>query len=180
MSVSLLIQMAGHGGSGKSTLARQIAARLGGVTLDLDVVKTALLDAGLDWDQASKASYETIFALVDDLLFAGTKCVVVDTPSYWADIHQRLGASAHRHLARHIFLECVAAEPVRADRLATRPAKRSQIRMLGVAPADAPQDAPPVHARQIATPTYGCSLTVATDSPVDLHALPAQITALDD
>jgi predicted kinase len=81
MSVPLLIQMAGHGGSGKSTLARQIAAQLGGVTLDLDVVKTALLDAGLDWDQASKASYETIFALVDDLLFAGTKCVVVDTPS---------------------------------------------------------------------------------------------------
>ncbi len=177
MHDALVIQMAGHGGSGKSTLARQIAEQLGGVTLDLDVVKTALLDAGLAWDQASKASYETIFALVDDLLMAGTKCVVVDTPSYWAEIHQRLGASASQFRARHIFVECDAAEAVRADRLATRPAKRSQIRILGVAPPDAPQEAPPVHTRSIPKPTYGLCLTVSTDSPVDLHALLAQIKA---
>jgi predicted kinase len=178
MTRALLVQMAGHGGSGKSTLARQIALQFDGVSIDLDVVKTALLDAGLDWALASSASYETIFAMVDDLLSSGTKCIIVDTPSYWSEIHQRLTASALKHQARYIFVECRAEEAVRAQRIVNRSAKRSQIQVLGTAPRDDPQQAAPTHLRPIAQPTSGPFLIVETGDSVDLEALFAEITTL--
>ena len=37
------VQMSGFPGSGKSTLARKIAKRTGGVIIDHDIVKSALL-----------------------------------------------------------------------------------------------------------------------------------------
>jgi predicted kinase len=177
MRTSLFVQMAGHAGSGKSTLARQVADHFGGVVVDLDVVKTALLDAGLGWDQASKGSYETIYALVDDFLAGGTRCVVVDVPSYWPDIHQRLGASVIEHQARYLFLECTAPEAVRVDRVLARPAKRSQIQDLGFAPVDAPRDATMIHLRPIARPPAGPYLIVDTNEPVDVRSICAQIDA---
>jgi predicted kinase len=178
MSFPLLVQMAGHAGSGKSTLARQIADRFGGVTIDLDVVKTALLDAGVDWAMASSASYETIFALAEDLLRAGTRCVIVDSPSYWAQIYERLTASASATQARYVFLECEAAEALRAQRLADRPAKRSQIQVLGVAPSDAPQQDLPAHSRQISRPVSSACLLLNTGSSFDLEALFSDIGTL--
>jgi predicted kinase len=167
--------MAGHGGSGKSTLARRIAERFGGVTVDLDVIKTALLEAGLDWNQSAKASYGVIYALADDLISTGTRCVVIDTPSYWEEIHRRLSATATAHQARYVFLECEAAETLRAERLATRPTRRSQIPMHGGAPTDAPQDAAPVHARPIVRPPDAVCLFVDTGNPLNLDLLIEQI-----
>ena len=38
--------MAGTSGVGKSTLAQQIATQTGAVTIDLDVIKSAALEAG--------------------------------------------------------------------------------------------------------------------------------------
>ena len=124
----MLIQMAGHAGSGKSTLARQIARHVGGVVIDLDPVKSALLDAGADWDEASSWSYSVLYTLVEDALDASEVWVVVDTPSYWPQIHERLTAAADRSTAAYVFLECEADEEVRADRLARRRPSRSQVR----------------------------------------------------
>jgi predicted kinase len=93
----MVVQMAGHAGSGKSTLARQLAERTGAAVLDLDTIKSALLEAGLDWDGSSKGSYAAIYALVDDLLSIEGAGVIVDTPSYWAEIGDRLTAAADAH-----------------------------------------------------------------------------------
>ncbi len=171
MANRMLIQMAGHGGSGKSTLARRIADRTGGVVIDLDTIKTALLDAGLTWDEASRASYETIHALADDMLATANATVIVDTPSYWAEIHERLTATADRHNADYLFLECEADESIRAERLRTRPTRRSQIPVLGQAAAEAPADATPIHQRPIQRPDDRAQLTVDTNGDVDIDAL---------
>jgi predicted kinase len=178
MNHSLLIQMAGHGGSGKSTLARQLAGYFGGVVIDLDVIKTALLDTGIEWSPASTGSYEVIHALVDDFLATGSACVVVDTPSYWADIHERLTSVASRHGASYVFVECNAAEEIRARRLVSRPTKRSQIPQLGRAAADAPSDTPPVHQRPIVRPPGGPCVVVDTNHVVDLDGLISHIAVI--
>ncbi len=78
---SALIQMAGHAGPGKSTLARSIAASVGGAVLDLDTVKSALLENGIDWADASSGSYEVIYRLLRDMLPTEQGVVIVDTPS---------------------------------------------------------------------------------------------------
>lgn len=162
-----LIQMAGHGGCGKSTLARQIARRVGGVVFDLDIIKTALLDAGLSWDDASKGSYATIYALVDDALTVPGLTVIVDTPSYWKEIHERLTTAADRHEATYGFVECSADEVVRAQRLASRPTVRSQIRLLGENAVDAPADLPPIHHRPIQPPDGRKCVLIDTNLPVN-------------
>jgi cytidylate kinase len=53
-----LLQMAGPSGSGKSTLARALAARSGAAVVDLDVIKSAALEAGAAWDLAGRLGYE--------------------------------------------------------------------------------------------------------------------------
>jgi predicted kinase len=162
----LLIQMAGHGGSGKSTLARQIADRIGGVAIDLDTIKSALLDSGASWDDASRWSYAIIYGLVDGVLAAAGAKVVVDTPSYWAEIHERLTSAAAKYDAVYVFIECEADESIRAQRLQQRTAQRSQVRGLTVNALDAPADSDTVHLRPIRRPASCQYLLVPTDQPV--------------
>lgn len=171
MGSGLLVQMAGHAGSGKSTVARQLAAHTGAAVLDLDTIKTSLLEAGLDWDASSKGSYAAIYALVDDLLSIDGARVIVDTPSYWAEINARLTASADAHGAAYVFVECVADEPVRALRLARRPTRRSQVAGLGSNPLDAPSDLGDLHHRAIERPTGRPCVVVHTDGPLDLPSV---------
>ena len=45
-----------------------IADRIGGVVIDLDTIKSALLESGVSWDDASRWSYAVIYGLVDDML----------------------------------------------------------------------------------------------------------------
>lgn len=77
---------------------------------------------------------------------------VVDLPTYWAEIHERLTTAAGRHEAAYVFIECEAPETVRAERLASRATRRSQIPRLGETPADAPMDIAPIHMRAIVRP----------------------------
>ncbi len=163
--------MAGHAGSGKSTLARSIAARLGGLVLDLDTIKSALLESGVDWAKASSGSYEVIYGLVNDLLPIPQAVVIVDTPSYWLEIHERLTAAADAFDATYRFVECVAEEEVRATRLSERPTRRSQIRELGINSVDATPDTDAVHLRSIRRPENRMCLQVACNIEVDLDQL---------
>lgn len=167
----LLVQMAGHGGSGKSTLARQIADRIGAVVIDLDTIKSALLESGATWGDASRASYAIIYALVDDVLVTRGARVIVDTPSYWDEIHERLTSAAVNHDASYVFIECEADESIRAQRLSRRTAQRSQARGLTVNPLDAPADLDMLHLRPIRSPTAFRCLVVPTDQPVDIDAV---------
>jgi predicted kinase len=162
----LLIQMAGHGGSGKSTLARQIADRIGALVIDLDTIKSALLESGASWDHASRWSYAIIYGLVDDVLATAGAKVIVDTPSYWAEIHERLTSSAAKHDAVYVFIECAADELIRSRRLQQRATRRSQTRGLTVNALDAPAELDAVHLRPIRRPANCQRLLVPTDQPV--------------
>ncbi len=175
MGNGLLVQMAGHAGSGKSTVARQLAAQTGAAVLDLDTIKTSLLEAGLDWDASSKGSYAAIYALVDDLLSIDGARVVVDTPSYWAEINARLTAAADGHGAAYVFVECVADEAVRTRRIEARPTRRSQVTALGSNPRDAPADLGDLHHRPIERPSGRDCVVVHTDAPYDLGSVLASI-----
>ena len=96
-------------------MAAAIAGAIGAVVVDLDVIKSALLDAGLSWSEASSASYSVIDALAADQLRFARVPVVVDTPSYWPQIHERLTGLADEHHAAYRFLECSADDSVRAN-----------------------------------------------------------------
>ena len=144
--------------------------------LDLDTIKSALLESGATWSQASSWSYATIYALVDDLLGTDGARVIVDTPSYWVEIHQRLTNAADRHHADYLFLECLADEQTRSERLARRPRRRSQIRELGINPVDAPADTGAIHRRPIERPVGRRVVEVDTVREVDLDGLIAQVS----
>ena len=171
--------MAGHAGSGKSSLAREIADRIGGVVIDLDTIKAVLLDCGADWDDASRWSYATLYALVDDVLTTVSAKVIVDTPSYWPEIHERLTSAADRNDADYVFVECDAPESIRALRLEQRPTRRSQVPGLGVNPLDAPVETEAVHLRPIQRPFDRLCLRVPTDKPVELDGLLVQLPNFD-
>lgn len=164
----MLIQMAGHPGAGKSTLARRLGARLGATVLDLDVLKSALLDLGLGWEQAAQGAYAGLHALADDLVSVEGGRVIVDTPSYWAEIHERLTAIADAHGAAYAFVECEADEGIRAERLAARPRHRSQVRGPDANPIDAPAGMGVVHHRAIERPVGRTCTIVRTDGDVEV------------
>lgn len=159
----MLIQLAGHAGAGKSTLARELAEHLHGLVLDLDSLKTALLDAGAGWDLASSASYAAIYSLVEDNLRRAGAVVIVDVPSYWREIHERLASTADRLGANYVFVECEVPERIRAARITSRAARRSQIPSLGASPIDAPPSAGNAHVREIQRPVSRLCLRVSTE-----------------
>ncbi len=93
---SFLLQMAGRSGAGKSTLARLVGARTGAVVIDLDVVKTASLDAGSTWDLAGRIGYEASRALADSLL-GQRRSVILDSPCRFQQIVDGGSAIAVQH-----------------------------------------------------------------------------------
>jgi predicted kinase len=98
--------------------------------LDLDVVKSALLDAGTPWDDAGATAYQVMFALAEDLLRIG-RPVIVDSPSRWEIIPECGQQIAARAGVPYLILECRCADDAElARRLATRPKQRSQMRGL--------------------------------------------------
>lgn len=173
MSKGFLIQMAGHAGAGKTTVAHELAERTGAAVLDLDTIKSSLLDAGLDWESSSHGSYAAIYALVDDLLSIDGAGVIVDTPSYWPEIGARLTAAATQHGAQYVFLECVADAAVRAQRVQGRPRRRSQVAGPGSNPPDAPPELDDLHRRPIHCPAGKTRVVVRTDEPMDLSSVVA-------
>src|SRR5205085_623714 len=108
-------QMAGAPGSGKSGLARAIAAATGAVVLDTDVVKSGILDSGVEWSAAGPAGYSVLFALAADLLDQGLS-VIVDGPSHYAIIPERGMAISGDRGVRYRFIECVCDDDDELDR----------------------------------------------------------------
>ena len=136
-----LLQMAGITGAGKSTLARLIGQRTGAVVIDLDVVKSAALDAGAAWDLAGRIAYGASRAIADSLLVQGGS-VVLDSPCRFQEIVDEGRAIAGRRATVYAFIECVVTDETELRRRLRRRARlRSQMPDLGVPPPDAPRDA---------------------------------------
>ena len=110
MTSLFLLQMAGVPGSGKSALARLIGASTGAVVLDKDVLKSAILDAGVENDpHAGGIAYETMFALAEHLL-GQDRAVVMDSPSFYESIPTKGAAIAARRHVPYDFIECVCPD----------------------------------------------------------------------
>ncbi len=166
----MIIQLAGHPGSGKSTLAARLRAERGAVVLDLDDVKSPLLEAGMAWPEASGTAYEVLWSLLASAARPGA-LMVVDTPSYWPRIHERIAEIAAAAGVEHRFVECVAPAQERARRLAERPTKRSQVPAAGDRPAGAPEELRRVDERDIARPVGVDSVVLDTTGPVELDTV---------
>jgi predicted kinase len=129
--------MSGVPGAGKSTIARAVAHHRPFTILDHDVVKTALLQAGISFDLAGAASYKTILALAGELLSAA-RSVIIDSPCLYAELLAAGQNLAERHQASYRYIECVADDlPLLDRRLRARQTMRSQRPSVAAMPADA-------------------------------------------
>lgn len=122
-----VIQMAGWMGTGKSTLALAVGASSGAVVIDHDTTKSAILAAGAGDSLAGAASYESLFALTDDLLGQG-HAVIIDSPSLYASIPERGMRIAAAHDVPYLFVECHCPDDLATRRLAQRSSRPSQVR----------------------------------------------------
>jgi predicted kinase len=101
----LVVQMHGEPGSGKSTIARALGPRIGALVLDKDIVKSALLRAGVSEDVAGPASYEAYHGVAASLLEQGYS-VVLDNPIYWAVSQERSLQRATEAGAVYVMIVC--------------------------------------------------------------------------
>ncbi|MBI5288981.1 MAG: ATP-binding protein [Chloroflexi bacterium] len=124
----VVIQMHGEPGSGKSTLASALAPRLGAVALDKDILKAALLRAGVAERQAAPAAYEAFFAQARALT-AARHSVILDNPVYWESVERHWLNISDDSGSPRILIECVCPDrDVLVHRLSTRDAVESQPR----------------------------------------------------
>ncbi len=122
-----LMQMAGWMGTGKSRLPAGVAEHTGAIRLDHDVTKSALMAAGLTPEHAGAGSYETLFAMAEDILSRGTS-VIIDSPSLYSSVPERGAAIAGRHAADYVFVECSCNDTTIERRLRERSPLPSQVR----------------------------------------------------
>ena len=153
----LVVQMHGEPGSGKSTVARALAPRVGAVVLDKDVIKAALLRAGIDEAGAAAGAYEAYFAQAESIVELGHS-LILDNPVFWPTVEQRWLALCERAGSPPILVECVCGDAAELGRrLATRDALESQPRT----PLD-------LSARPGAVPTsYQPRIVLDTTRPTD-------------
>lgn len=131
-----LLQMAGPPGCGKSRLAAAIAAARNAVVLNSDLVKSTLLDAGVEWKTAGPAAYQTLATLADDLLSQGHN-VILDSPSHYSHIQENGQRVALARRARYKFIELTCSDLDELHRrLAERTPLRSQMPTLDQMPPD--------------------------------------------
>src|SRR5262245_39655858 len=95
-----LLQMGGTSGTGKSALAHMIGQQTGAVIIDYDVIKSAALDAGAEWELSGRIGYMTGWALANAVLLQGAS-VILDSPSRFRQIVEQ-GAAIGIDMARHM------------------------------------------------------------------------------
>jgi len=135
-----LLQMAGASGVGKSTLAQRIASQTGAVVIDLDVIKSAVLEAGATWDMSGRIGYRASHAVANSLLQQSLS-VILDSPCRFDFIVDSGTTLAAEHNIPYAFIECVLTEEDELRRrMLNRKPQRSQRAALNQAPTDAPTD----------------------------------------
>jgi predicted kinase len=131
-----LLQMSGVPGAGKSTVAAHVVDAFGAVAVDYDVIKSAVLDAGVDLADSAKAAYEVMYGLARHLLGQGHH-VIMDSPCFWPNILNQGMEIAKAHDARYKYIECQVRDLKLLDeRLSRRPRLRTHRRGVDYPPVD--------------------------------------------
>ncbi|HUQ40837.1 MAG TPA: AAA family ATPase [Acidimicrobiales bacterium] len=126
-----LVQMAGRPGVGKSSIARGVAAAMNAVVLDNDVIKSTLLDSGVDWDASAKAAWDLVYALAHEVLDEGHS-LILDNPSHYPSVPVRGQEVAAQHGACYAMVECICADDAEvARRMSERRRLRSHMAGFG-------------------------------------------------
>jgi predicted kinase len=119
--------MAGQPASGKSRLARLLGREIGGIVIDLDIARSALIDDGIDREAAWRVAYNSMFLQAEDFLEQGHS-VILDSPSFFEFIPATGIDLASRSGARYVMVECVCDDSeLRAHRMKGRNARSSQM-----------------------------------------------------
>lgn len=100
-----LLQMAGFPGSGKSTLAKEISKYIDVIVIDRDVIKSSMIESGVDLDIVAGASYDVVFSLCKYYLGIN-KSVIIDTPCYYDDSLNNGINIANEYKAKYKYIEC--------------------------------------------------------------------------
>ena len=103
-----LCQMSGIPGTGKSTLARRICRITNAFLLDLDVIKSSVMNTfedEINFQFASRIAYQLAFSLADSNLEMGNS-VVIDSPCRYEEIIEQGTALAKKHNVPYKFIEC--------------------------------------------------------------------------
>lgn len=100
-----LLQMAGYPGSGKSTLAKEISYKTNAIIIDVDIIKTAMIESGINLNQIANAAYNSLFSLCEFYL-ADNRDVIIDCPCHYAMTLERGINIANKFNAVYKFVEC--------------------------------------------------------------------------
>jgi predicted kinase len=122
-----LLQMAGFPGCGKSTLAKEISKHIDVVVIDRDVIKSSMIESGVDLDIVASASYDVVFSLCKYYLGIN-KNVIIDTPCFYDDSLNNGINIAIKYDAEYKYIECRVEDfEVVNNRLKSRKRSISQI-----------------------------------------------------
>ncbi|KAF4450410.1 P-loop containing nucleoside triphosphate hydrolase [Fusarium austroafricanum] len=119
----LLIQMSGAPGSGKSTVAKLLRPSIGGIVIDHDVLRSAILESGsTSFDQAAKQAYLLQWKLAQDFMKQGVDSIIIDSTCNYPEVLEQGSSLAAQHGYASWYVECKVVDmnlldqPMRARR----------------------------------------------------------------
>lgn len=146
-SPRLLIQMSGAPGAGKSTMASQLRQSIGGLVIDHDVLRSALLEDAEDdvpFDRVAKRAYHLQWAIAQDAIKQGLN-VIIDSTCNFREAVDKGSALAEQYGLDYWYVECrVKIDDIDLldERLRARNPMRSQRAAVDSPPTDAPKTRP--------------------------------------
>jgi predicted kinase len=134
-----IIQMSGAPGSGKSTLAKMLGESIDrAVIIDHDVLKSALLNSGIAFEEAAKQAYEQQWESANNIVEKQGRSVIIDSTCNFQEVLNQGLDLARRTGYSFWYVECQVQDINLLDeRLRARSSMMSQRTGVDCPPAAA-------------------------------------------